>query len=139
MSDDPRMLRTVIDRASELAETNGVDSVMVGLAAPEGDPLFPEFVAYCRSALRVEDRIVSLTRERTLVHLMDLDGPGARAVFDRLIEEFQQEFPALHNTPPGIRFLELTGKDAPFTVHRVLTEIFAAPTGKEHADDDPPG
>lgn len=139
MSDDPRMLRTVIDRASDFAETHGVDSVAVGLAAPEGDPLFPDFVAYCRSALRVEDRIVSLTRERAMVHLMDVDGPAARIVFDRLIDQFQQEFPALLETPIRIHFLELTRKDAPFTVHTVLTQIFVAPTGKEDADQEPPG
>ena len=125
VSDDPRMLRTVIDRASELAEKRGIVSVMVGLAAPEGDALFPEFVAFCRSALRMEDRIVSLTRERTLLHLADVDGAAASEILARLQTSFEQEFPSPLERAIDIHFFELTPEVAPVSVRTVLVSVFA--------------
>jgi len=134
VSDDPRTLRLVINRASELAEKRGIGSVMVGLAAPEGDPLFPDFVAYCRSALRIEDHIVSLTRERTLLHLADVDASAASGIVERLQSEFESEFPARLDAAIDVHFFELTPDEAPTSVRAVLTSVFAPATS-----DAPPG
>ena len=61
-NDDPRKLTRMIARVSDLAESHSVSSVVVGIAAPEGDLLFPEYLNYLESALRVEDQIFRMTR-----------------------------------------------------------------------------
>ena len=40
-NDDPRKLSAMIARVSELADTHSVSSVVVGVAADEGNLLFP--------------------------------------------------------------------------------------------------
>ncbi len=91
--DDPRKLSSLLARVAELSKAHNVGSVMVGLSAPAGDRLFPEFVEFLRSALRVEDGIYRMTRERAVVHLADLDIEGGQSVITRLLEEFIEEFP----------------------------------------------
>ena len=129
MSDDPRILREVVDRASGLAKSDALHSVFVGLSAREGDLSFPEFIAYCRAGLRMEDRIISLTRERTVLYLADIDEAGASAVCERLRTEFERDFP----TPTRMEFtlhrFSLTPGNAPVTVRSILTSIFPGPTG----------
>jgi len=71
-NDDPRKLSAMIARVSELAETHAVSSVVVGVAAEEGDLLFPDYLAYLESALRVEDQIFRMTRERAVLYLADV-------------------------------------------------------------------
>ena len=78
--DDPRRLRGLLDRARDLAREHAVSSVVVGLAGVEGDLVFPDFVSYLQSALRVEDAIIRLTRERAVVYLADLDLMSAQEV-----------------------------------------------------------
>lgn len=124
MNDDPRSLRVLLARASGLAEQHAVHSVMVGLAAPEGDLLFPEFIDYLKSALRIEDGIFCMTRERAVIHLADVDVPTARSVIDRLIGDFQQEFPALADAVIKIRCFDVTPEAGPVSVKDVLTAVF---------------
>jgi len=128
MNDDPRRLRGLLDRACDLAEEHAVTSVVLGLAAGEGDLAFPDFVVYLGSALRIEDAIFRMTRERAVIHLADLDRNQAEEVLDRLKLEFCNEFPSL--TPPTfeVRFFDVKpGAEKP-SVKDVLTEIFSAPT-----------
>jgi hypothetical protein len=127
MNDDPRRLRGLLDRACDLAEEHALPSVMLGLAGPEGDLRFPEFIVYLQSALRVEDAIFRMTRERAVIHLADLERPRAQEVIDRLLGEFCDEFPS--STAPNfeIRFFDVKpGAEKP-RVKDMLTEIFSPP------------
>ena len=94
-NDDPRRLRSLLDRACDLAREHAVPSVMLGLTGVEGDGSFPEFIVYLQSALRVEDAIFRMTRERAVIHLADLDREQAREVFHRLLSDFSDEFPSM--------------------------------------------
>lgn len=127
-NDDPRRLRILLTRAFDLAQGHKVPSVLIGLAAVEGDLIFPEFVDFLQSALRVEDGIFRMTRERAVVHLADLDRTGAQDVLDRLIAGFCDEFPATERPAFEARFFELKPGCSPVRVRDVLTEIFSART-----------
>ena len=124
-NDDPRKLRTLLARATDLAEVHAMPSVVVGLATREGDLRFPEFVDFVQSALRVEDGIFRMTRERAVLHLADLDEAKAREVLERLVGDFGDEFPS--STPPHVdlRFFEVTPPGAELSVKDVLKTIFA--------------
>ncbi len=128
INDDPRRLRGLLDRACDLAREHAVPSVMLGLTSKEGDRAFPEFVAFLQSALRVEDAIFRMTRDRAVVHLADLDPTGAQEVFDRLVSDFNDEFPTM--TPPEFdaRFYEVKPGASDVRLKDVLTEIFAPHT-----------
>ena len=127
MNGDPRTLRTLVSRVSMLAEQHAVHSVMVGLAASEGDLLFPEFVAYLTSALRVEDGIFRMTRERTVVHLADVDVSTATNVIERIMGDFQNEFPALEVHTIHVRYMDVTPQGGAVSVKDVLKSVFGPP------------
>ena len=127
-NDDPRKLSAMIARASELATEHAVSSVLAGLAAEEGDLAFPEYVHYLQSALRVEDRIFRMTRERAVVLLADVDPARAQEVLERLAVEFAEEFPAMRRPNFSLRLLEVKPGAADVRVKDVLTRIFAPRT-----------
>ena len=128
MNDDPRKLRTLLSRADQLAREHAVSSVVVGLAAAEGDRSFPEFVDYLRSTLRVEDGIFRMTRERAVLYLADVDRGKASEVLDRLMESFQAEFSSASAPSVEIRFFEVKPGGGLPSVKDVLTTIFAGYT-----------
>lgn len=125
-NDDPRKLTAMLSRVSDLAASHSVSSVMVGIAAPEGDLLFPDYVAYLESALRVEDQIFRMTRERIVLYLADVDRTSAVDVLARLFSEFCDEFPS--TDPPRFeqRMLEVRPGLQALTVKTVLTSVFGA-------------
>ncbi|MBK7951076.1 MAG: hypothetical protein IPK00_20520 [Deltaproteobacteria bacterium] len=82
--DDPRKLTAMIARVSDLAANHAVCSVVVGVAAEEGDLFFPDYLDYLVSALRVEDQIFRMTRERALLYLSDVDATCAAEVLVRI-------------------------------------------------------
>ena len=124
MNDDPRRLRGLLDRACDLAEAHAVSSVMVGLSAREGDLAFPDFIVFLQSALRVEDAIFRMTRERSVLHLADVDRQQAQEVLDRLLTDFCNEFPSLSAPSFDMRFFDVKpGVEKP-RVKDMLTEIF---------------
>lgn len=123
-NDDPRKLSAMIERVSELAETHSVASVMVGISAPEGDLLFQDYLAYLESALRVEDQIFRMTRERVVLYLADLDATGAAEVLVRLFGEFCDEFPLSESPEYEQRMLEVPPGSTDLSVKSVLTAIF---------------
>ena len=127
-NDDPRRLRGLLDRACDLAREHAVPSVMLGMAAREGDLSFPDFVAFLQSALRVEDAIFRMTRERAVVHLADLDPRSAREVFDRLVADFGDEFPSMAAPDFDLRMYEVKPGVSEVRVKDVLTELFAPET-----------
>ena len=127
VNDDPRKLSAMIARAGELAESHAVVSVMVGLVTERGDSRFPEYIDYLQGALRVEDAIFRMTRERAVVQLADCSVDQARKVLGRLASEFQAEFPSLSSLDFTQRFVEVKpGLEKP-SVKDVLTQIFAPP------------
>ena len=128
MNDDPRKLSALIARVSELACEHEVASVVAGLAAEEGDLVFPEYVHFLQSALRVEDGIFRMTRERAVVHLADVDPAKAEEVLDRLAEDFCEEFPAMSRPTFKLRMMEVKPESGGVRVKDVLTHIFAPRT-----------
>ena len=124
-NDDPRKLRVLIDRVAELAQSRFVPSVVAGLAAREGDLDFPEFVSYLQSALRVEDGIFRMTRERAVLHLADVDTQRAGEVLDRLLAGFRDEFPSSSEPDFEVRLLEVESGPQELSVKAVLTHLFA--------------
>lgn len=131
MNDDPRKLSQMIARVSELAESHAVCSVVVGVAADEGDLLFPDYLAYLESALRVEDQIFRMTRERAVLYLSDVDAAKAAEVLVRLFGEFCDEFPTAEAPEFRQRMLEVTPGVGPLSVKSVLTSVFGS---KESAE-----
>ena len=101
---------------------------MLGLTAKQGDLNFPEFVAFLQSALRVEDAIFRMTRERAVIHLADLDLNGARDVFQRLSADFADEFPSMETPEFEVRFYEVKPGMSELRVRDLLTDLFAPQT-----------
>lgn len=122
--DDPRQLRELIARTQERGVRHELTSVVAGFAAPEGDLLFPDFVAYVESELRVEDAIFRLTRERALLFLTDVCEAQAAEIVGRLEEGFRNDFPTLRDNQIRIRFFEIAPKGNPLSVRDVLPEVF---------------
>jgi hypothetical protein len=122
--DDPRMLRELITRTQERGAQHDVPSVVVGFAAPEGDRLFPDFVSYVESELRVEDSIFRLTRERALLFLTDVNREKAAEIVERLEDGFRRDFPTLGESQIQIRLLEMAPRSGPLAVRDVLPEVF---------------
>ena len=125
-NDDPRKLRSLLERASKLAIDHDVSSVMVGLAAAEGEPRFRDFVDYLQSALRVEDGVYRMTRDRVVLHLADVDRAMAAEVLERLYVRFQAEFPHTGDTGYEARYVEVRPGGGEPTVKDVLPTLFGA-------------
>jgi len=124
-ADDPRRLRDVIGRVQALAAQHALSSVVVGFAAREGDRLFPDFVSFVESELRVEDSIFRLTRERALLFLTDCDAVQARSVVERLTDGFLREVPVSSAPPMQVRYLEITPNGEELSVKQVLPAVFS--------------
>ena len=122
--DDPRKLSALLSRIAELAQSHNISSVVVGMACQTGDSLFSEFVEFLRSALRVEDGIYRMTRERAVIHLADLDTDGGQLVFNRLLDDFIEEFPAAKEPNFAINFFLVKAGTENVQTKAVLTEIF---------------
>lgn len=131
-NDDPRKLSAMIARVSDLAESHSVNSVMVGIAAPEGDLLFPEYLDYLESALRVEDQIFRMTRERAVLYLADVNATRAAEVLVRIFGDFCDEFPSASTPEFEQRMLEVRPGVGPLSVKGVLTSVFGAPESTLH-------
>ncbi|MAG31895.1 MAG: hypothetical protein CL908_13485 [Deltaproteobacteria bacterium] len=126
LNDDPRKLSAMIARVSELAESHSVASVVVGVAAEEGDVLFPDYLAYLESALRVEDQIFRMTRERAVLYLSDVNATRAAEVLVRIFAEFCDEFPTSEAPEFEQRMLEVKPGVGPLSVKEVLTSVFGS-------------
>ena len=92
-NDDPLRMREILIKATDLAEGHSIASVMVGMTAATGDLLFPEFVAFVESALRVDDAIFRMTRERAVLFLADVKVEQAEEIVERNLTGFRNHFP----------------------------------------------
>jgi hypothetical protein len=123
-TDDPLRLREMLGRAASLASAHRLPSVVVGMAGREGDLLFPEVVDFFASALRVDDTILRLTRERVVLMLTDVDRAGAERIVRRLLAEFRERFATLEDPPLSLGFFEVSPGSRVLTVKQVLPTVF---------------
>jgi len=121
---DPRRLRALLTRANDLATGHRLHSVVVGLRGKHGDRLFPEFVDYVGSSLRVDDAIFRMTRERAVLLLTDVDLKSARAVMDRVLTTFCERFPSVSELAVGFGYFEVDPAAEAVALKQVLPEIF---------------
>ncbi len=126
-SHDPRRLRELMERAEVLARDHGLRSVIVGLAGFEGDASFPEIVDYIESALRVDDSVFRMTRERVVLLLTDVDVAQASAIVHRMLEEFRENFPSADEPAVGLGTFEVGPGTIEVSVKSVLPVLFATP------------
>jgi hypothetical protein len=123
---DPRRLRGMMDRASDLARCHQVTSVFVGIAGREGDLLAPEFIDFVESALRMEDAIFRLIRERAVVLLADADRGQAEDIFERLCGDFAARFAPSAEFEVELGYFQVNGRGGHATAKEVLPAIFSA-------------
>jgi GGDEF domain-containing protein len=125
--DDPRRLRELLTRARGLASDHELTSVLVGLAGFEGDPAFTEVVDYVESALRVDDSVFRMTRERVVLLLTDVDEAGARRVVTRILADFREHFPAPADPSIALGFFPVSAGSGEVTAKDVLPRLFESP------------
>jgi hypothetical protein len=125
-NDDPRKLRELLGRAASLASDHELASVVVGLAGPEGDLLFPEVVDFFESQLRVDDSIFRMTRERTVLLLADVDRERAEEIIERLLDSYRERFTPTREPEIQLGYFEVTPQSGDLSVKQVLPSVFAA-------------
>ena len=123
-NDDPRKLRDVLGRATALASDHSLQSVMVGLAAPEAGLVFPQLIDFIESALRVEDVVFRMTRDRAVVFLADVDLARAKQILDRLLADFCAQVALVQKPALDLGFYEVTPGTRELSVKEVLPELF---------------
>jgi hypothetical protein len=130
--DDPRRMRELLVRYSDLAKKHALCSVMVGMSAAEGDLVFPELIDYLESALRVDDRIFRMTRERAILFLADVDRDQAERVIERNLATFRANFCVSADPDFEARYFELRPQGQNLSLRDVLSALFGSGSG-EHA------
>ena len=122
--DDPLRLRDLLGRASNLAREHALSSVVVGVAGAEGDLLFPEVIDYFESALRVDDAIFRMTRERAILVLADVNEAQAREIVERMVNEFRERFTSAVDPTIGLGYFEVSPDANEVSVKQVLPAVF---------------
>jgi len=122
--DDPRRLRELLGRASVLANEHALSSVVVGAAGDEGDLLFPEVIDYFESALRVDDAIFRMTRERAILVLADVNREQAEEIVERMVNEFRERFTSAVDPSISLGYFEVTPELDDVSVKQVLPIVF---------------
>lgn len=125
-NDDPRKLREILDKAADLAWDHSVSSVVVGLAGFEGDLLFPEVVDFVESALRVDDSIFRMTRERVVLVLADADQTRGEEIVDRVLAGFRERFGTVAGPTISLGYFEVPPGTRNVSVKEALLAIFSA-------------
>jgi hypothetical protein len=128
---DPRRLRGMMERASDLARGHQVTSVFVGIAGREGDFLAPEFIDFVESELRMEDAVFRLIRERAVVLLTDVDKGQAEEIFKRLRSDFLAQFGSSTEFEVELGYFQINGQGGHATAKVVLPAIFRSREGPE--------
>ncbi len=122
--DDPRLMRDLLLRYTDLARVHSLRSVIVGMSAPEGDLIFPEVIDFLESALRVDDRIFRMTRERAMLFLADVDRSQAELVIERNLSAFRATFGTSAEPEVSARYFEVLPQARPLSVREVLPALF---------------
>ncbi len=121
---DPRRLRELFARTGALACEHAIPSVVVGLAGHEGDALVPELLRFIESALRMEDAIFRMTRERAVLFVSDVDVPRAERIVDRLVDGFQERFPTAEPVDVARGYYEVKPGAGEVSAKEILPCIF---------------
>ena len=121
---DPLRLRELLHRAENLAARHALSSVVVGMAGPEGDLNFPAVVDYLESALRVDDAIFRMTRERAVLVLADVDRQRAEEIVSRLLSGFAEQVAQVGAPEIDLGYFEITPQHKHLTVKEVLPLVF---------------
>lgn len=124
-SDDPRRLRELIGRARTLSLDHRIPSVFVGLAAPEGDLVFPDLIEFVQSSLRIEDHVFRMTRERAILMLSDATREHAETVIERLLADFREQFPTAAEPFVSVGFFLVEPGTEELSARDVLPAVFA--------------
>lgn len=122
--DDPLRLRDLLGRAWSLAREHELTSVVVGAAGIEGDLLFPEVIDFFESALRVDDAIFRMTRERAILFLADVDRARAQEIVERMVGEFRERFGAAQGPSIEFGYFDVTPDTVDVSVKHVLPAVF---------------
>lgn len=123
---DPRRLRELMDRVTGLAEAHRVSSVVVGVAGRDGDPQISDFMDFVESALRMEDAVFRMTRERSVLFLTDVDRAQAEDVVERLVLSFAEQTASPQPPSLALGYADVAaGPEAPL-LRDVLLEAFPA-------------
>jgi hypothetical protein len=123
--DDPRKLRDMLGKAAGMASDHALSSVVVGLSGREGDLLFPEIVDFVESALRMDDAIFRMTRERAVLMLADVDEDRAAEILERLLSGFRERFSTAVDPDVALAYFEVTPDTQDVSVKRILPILFA--------------
>jgi hypothetical protein len=124
-NDDPRKLRSLLDRVVNLAGDHHLKSVLVGMTGLEDDLLFPELVAFVGSSLRIDDSIFRMTRTRAVFSIADSDINCARQIMDRVISDFSQQFAVPEEPTIRISYFEVAPNMQQPTLKEILPALFA--------------
>ena len=124
-NDDPRKLRALLDKVVNLADDHRLTSVVVGLAGPDGDLVFPEVVDFVGSALRIDDAIFRMTRNRAVLFLADANRERAEEIMMRVIDAFTDQFAIAENPAVGISYFEVAPGMQGVTLKAILPSLFA--------------
>ena len=131
-NDDPRKLRDLLGKAASLASDHALESVVVGLAAPEGDLVFPEIVDFVESALRVDDAVFRMTRDRAVIFLADVNRSAAESIVDRLLADFRAQTCVAQLPGLSLGFFAVPPGTQDLSVKEVLPELFREPGSIAH-------
>ncbi len=111
-------------RATGLALEHSLTSVFVGVTGDEGDLLFPEMLSFIESAMRMDDLVFRMTRERAVLLLTDVDERQAKAVMQRVLADFRQHFPVTRDPAIALAYFEVSDPTPPPTAKDVLPQLF---------------
>ena len=128
-NDDPLLMRELLHKAANLAEEHEMTCIIVGMAANEGDLLFPEIVNFIESALRVDDGIFRMTRERAVLFLADVDRSAAEEIVRRNLAGFRERFATASEPAISLGFFEMNPHTQEASIKDVLPHLFSAQPG----------
>lgn len=125
-NDDPRKLRELVQKAANLACQYDVTSVIVGASGDAGDRLFAEMIEFVGSALRVDDDICRLTRDRVVFFIADADEELATRILERLMNGFRESFTPANDPQVDLSFFVVKPGMSDLAVRDVLPNLFEA-------------
>ena len=124
-NDDPRKLRALLNKVVNLADDHRLTSVVVGMSGPEGELVFPELVDFVGSALRIDDAIFRMTRNRAVLFLADADRERAQEIIERVIDAFSEQYATVESPAVGISYFEVAPGMEGLTLKAILPRLFA--------------
>ncbi len=124
-NDDPRKLRALLNKVVNLADDHRLTSVVVGMSGPEGELIFPELVDFVGSALRIDDAIFRMTRNRAVLFLADADRERAQEIIERVIDAFSEQYATVESPAVGISYFEVAPGMEGLTLKAILPRLFA--------------